>query len=110
MQLRKLCRATVLLITLSFPTLCLATTVWIDVRTEIEHAIDSIDGDQRISQSEIVPEVERLFPDKSTEINLYCRSGGRAEQAATALENAGYTNVKSIGGIEDARRYRSINQ
>ena len=88
----------------------LAETIWIDVRSELEHKVDSIEGDLRISHSDIVPEVQKLFPDKNTEIKLYCRSGGRAGEAANALKNAGYSDVESIGGIEDARKYRGIEQ
>ena len=88
----------------------LAETIWIDVRSELEHKVDSIDGDLRISHSDIVPEVQKLFPDKNTKIELYCRSGRRAEEAANALKNAGYTDVVSIGGTEDARKYRGIDQ
>ena len=110
MKLRTLFGYTALLISMTFPAFCLADTVWIDVRTQVEHAIDNIEGDLRISHSDIVPEVEMLYPDKNTEIKLYCRSGGRAEQAAKALEDAGYTHVESIGGIDDARISRGIDQ
>ena len=40
--------------------------------------------------------LKRLVP-----INLYCRSGRRAEAALTELKNAGYTNVTNHGGYED---------
>jgi phage shock protein E len=49
-----------------------------------------------------------MFPDKTTEIHLYCRSGGRAGRAMNALEDAGYTNVSNAGGIEDAREARAL--
>ena len=88
-------------------THCLADTVWVDVRTPVEHAIDNIDGDIRISHTDIVPEVEKLFPDKNTQIKLYCRSGGRAGTAAQALKEAGYTDVENIGGINKAREARA---
>ena len=38
---------------------------------------------------------------KDEPINLYCRSGRRAEAALTELKNAGYTNVTNHGGYED---------
>lgn len=85
-----------------------ADTVWIDVRSWLEHAADHIEGDIRISHDEIVKEVVRLFPDKSTEIRLYCRSGGRAGAAESALREAGYENVSNAGGIEDARKERGL--
>ena len=109
-KLRALFGYTVLLITMTFPTFCLAETVWIDVRSQVEHTLDSIEGDVRITHSDIVPEVEALFPDKNTHIKLYCRSGGRAAQAAKALEDAGYQHVESIGGIDDARMSRGIDE
>jgi phage shock protein E len=39
--------------------------------------------------------------DKTKPVVLYCRSGGRAEQAKTYLEAQGFTNVKNLGGISD---------
>ena len=76
----------------------------------MEQSIDSIDGDIRIGHSEIIPQVGKLFPDKDTPIRLYCRSGGRAEQAGQALKQAGYTDVENIGGISDARKYRRLEE
>ena len=87
-----------------------AEVVWIDVRTSLEHKFDSIDGDIRISYSEIVPEVEKLFPEKNTAIRLYCRSGSRSGTAEQALKKAGYTDVENIGGIDDARKYRDLEE
>lgn len=82
--------------------------VWIDVRSSVEHMVDSIEGDPLISHSDIVDEVTVLYPDRDTEIKLYCLSGGRAGQAKTALEHVGYTNVSNVGGIEDARKLRKL--
>jgi phage shock protein E len=39
--------------------------------------------------------------DKTKPVVLYCRSGGRAEQAKNYLEAQGFTNVKNLGGISD---------
>jgi phage shock protein E len=44
---------------------------------------------------------------KDDEINLYCRSGRRAELAKEMLEAAGYTNVFNRGGIDEVRVLRS---
>lgn len=98
------------LIAMSFSSISNADAVWIDVRSVVEHKIDNIEGDVRISDGDIVQEVGELYPDKSTEIRLYCRSGGRAERAKTALIDAGYTNVLNVGGIDDARRERDLNE
>ena len=85
-----------------------AETVWIDVRSAEEHERDSIEGDVRISHWEIVAEVSDRFPEKDTEIRLYCVTGGRAGKALSALERAGYSNVTNVGGIEDAREERDL--
>ncbi len=87
-----------------------AEVVWIDVRSVVEHKIDHIEGDIRIAHDDIVQGVSELFPDKETGIRLYCRSGGRAGKALTALQEAGYKNVKNAGGINDAREERGISE
>ena len=86
-----------------------AEEVWIDVRSPMEHAVSNIDGDIRISHDDIVAEVVTLFPNRDTEIALYCRSGNRAGIAQESLKQAGYTNVRNAGGIDDARKERGID-
>jgi phage shock protein E len=86
-----------------------AEAVWVDVRSGIEHQMDSIDGDVHIPSGEISTKFPDLYPDKETEVNLYCRSGGRAGKALTVLQKAGYKNVRNAGGIEDARKERGLN-
>lgn len=85
-----------------------ADPTWIDVRSSIEHTIDNIEGDVRISYGSVVEGVSEIFPDKNTEIRLYCRSGNRADKAMSALKEAGYINVSNAGGIDDARRERKL--
>jgi phage shock protein E len=96
-----------ILISACFSSLLNADIVWIDVRSQVEHSIDNIQGDVRVSHDDIVKEVSELFPEKNTEINLYCHSGGRAEKAMSALKEAGYINVSNVGGINDARHLRA---
>ena len=86
-----------------------AETVWIDVRSKLEHKVDHIEGDIRISYSEIVDEMLQLHPNRETEIALYCRSGGRAGKAMKALNAAGYQNVRNVGGIKNARQERNLS-
>lgn len=81
--------------------------VWIDVRTEAEYQADHIEGDLNIPHVSI-SKVAELFPDRETEIQLYCRSGRRASFAMEALNKLGYQNVSNSGGIEDARRERDL--
>ncbi|TGN40279.1 rhodanese-like domain-containing protein [Marinobacter confluentis] len=89
------------------PMLAQAKSVWIDVRSEAEHQQNHIDGDPLIPHGNIVAEVTERFPDKDTEINLYCKSGGRAGKAKSALESAGYTNVNNVGSVAEAREARN---
>lgn len=109
-MLAKQCKTFLVLVALCFCVGAHGDAVWIDVRSSAEHMIDRIDGDVRISYDEIVAKAGALFPDKSTEIRLYCRSGGRASKAMTALQEAGYTHVFNMGGIDNARSARGLTQ
>jgi len=95
---------------LSLSPLVRSETVWIDVRTAVEHKLDNIDGDTRIPHGKILTEITKLYPKKDTEIHLYCRSGGRAGKAIAALQEAGYTRVFNAGGIDDAREARGLKK
>lgn len=87
-----------------------AEAIWIDVRSLPEHTIDHIEGDLRITHTEIVEQVSNLYPTKDIEIYLYCRSGGRAGKAMSALQAAGYNNVSNVGSISDARKKRNLTE
>jgi phage shock protein E len=110
MNFRILGNISLLLLVSSFSSLAKADSNWIDVRSELEHSIDSIEGDVRISHGDIVKQSNQMFPDKGSEIQLYCRSGGRAGIAMSALREAGYTNVSNAGGIDQARRKRGHSE
>ena len=106
---KKLFGIPLLLMLLAQSAMILADEVWIDVRTSMEHVVDNIEDDVRVPHDDIVAGVSEHYPDKSSEIYLYCRSGGRAGQAADALHAAGYTNVTNAGGIDDARETRGLD-
>lgn len=99
-----------LLAGLMLSSLLHAEVVWVDVRSSVEHSLDNIEGDIRISHGDIVKELSKTFPDKNTDIRLYCRSGGRAGKALSALKDAGYTQVSNAGGIDNARTERGLNE
>lgn len=86
----------------------MADPVWIDVRTVEEYSADHIDGDANIPLAEIDVEALASTYGKDAEIMLYCRSGNRAGQAKTLLEEAGFSNVTNAGGISDVRDFRDI--
>lgn len=85
----------------------LADPVFIDVRTVEEYQEDHIEGHTNIPLATIEAEGTLSMIDKDEEINLYCRSGRRADVAMAVLKEAGYTNVKNLGGIEDVRALSS---
>ena len=78
-----------------------AKGVWIDVRSAEEFNAGHLQGAVNIPHDKIVEGVKAISSDKDAPINLYCRSGRRAEAALTELKNAGYTNVTNHGGYED---------
>ncbi len=96
-----------LLILLS--TFAFGDPVWIDVRSQAEYEEGHIDGDLLITHTEIGKRVTELFPDKETEIHLYCEKGGRAADAKYTLKALGYTNVTNEGGIRDVLDKRNIS-
>ena len=75
--------------------------VWIDVRSAEEFNAGHLQDAVNIPHDKIIECVKALGSDKDAPINLYCRSGRRAEAALTELKNAGYTNVTNHGGYED---------
>ena len=78
-----------------------AKGVWIDVRSAEEFNAGHLQNAVNIPHDKIIEGVTALGSDKDAPINLYCRSGRRAEAALTELKNAGYTNVINHGGYED---------
>jgi rhodanese-related sulfurtransferase len=72
--------------------------VLIDTREEHEwneaHAVGAI----FLSKGIIEREIERVVPDKSKEIVLYCGGGYRSALAADNLQKMGYTRVFSMRG------------
>ena len=78
-----------------------AKGVWIDVRSAEEFNAGHLQDAVNIPHDQILARIQAVSPDKNAPINLYCRSGRRAEAALTELKNAGYTNVTNHGGYED---------
>lgn len=80
--------------------------VWIDVRTAEEFSSGHLEQvNYHIPHQLIGEQIAGLGLEKDTEILLYCRSGKRAGMAQATLEQLGYTNIRNVGSLEDARRY-----
>ncbi|MGR9108027.1 MAG: rhodanese-like domain-containing protein [Gammaproteobacteria bacterium] len=97
------------------------TSVLIDVRTIMEYSyVGHPPGAVHIAWQEppawsinphFVSHVQRLVTDKDTPILLLCRSGQRSFAAATALLEAGYTDLVNVDegfeGALDQNKHRS---
>ena len=70
--------------------------ILIDVRTAEEYRTGYIAGSVNIPLADIK---KFSAADKSTPIQVYCKSGGRAAQARNSLLAMGYTDVTNIGGL-----------
>lgn len=108
MNIKVLLLSVLFTMTTLFSAFSFADPVWIDVRTLVENQRDNIEGDRRISHSNIVREVRKLYPDKNTEFHFYDKTGGRSDIAISALEREGYKNLHNAGSIEEARQERGL--
>ena len=76
--------------------------VLLDVRTKEEFAENHINGAILLPLSEInASSVEKIIPDNTVEIIVYCRSGNRSSQAVDVLHDLGYENVYDLGSINN---------
>lgn len=75
--------------------------VILDVRTEEEYTQGHIPGAILIPDYEIETKAEVILTDKDQMILVYCRSGRRSKNAAQALLELGYTDIREFGGIID---------
>ena len=72
--------------------------VLLDVRTPQEYREGHIPGSKNVPL-QTLDKVRAVAENKDTELCVYCYSGARSRQAAAALGQMGYTNVRNIGGI-----------
>jgi rhodanese-related sulfurtransferase len=70
----------------------------IDVREESEWNAGHIPGAIHLSKGIIERDIEEKFPDRSSELILYCGGGFRSVLAAHNLKLMGYKNVISMDG------------
>ncbi len=71
----------------------------IDVRTPEEYREVHIPHSISVPLDNLKTKIEKVSPNKETELFIYCRSGARASTACTELVKMGYTNVHNLGGI-----------
>ena len=70
----------------------------IDVREDNEWETSRAAGAMHMARGIIERDVVQNFPDKDTELILYCGGGYRSALATDMLQKMGYTNVWSMAG------------
>ena len=71
----------------------------IDVRNRDEYAEGHVPGSVNLSLKQL-REIDEIATGYDQPLFLYCLSGARSSQAAAMLKDQGYTNVRSIGGVQ----------
>ena len=70
----------------------------IDVREDNEWDAAHAAGAIHLGRGIIERDIVQTFPEKDTELILYCGGGFRSALAADMLQKMGYTNVHSMAG------------
>lgn len=70
--------------------------VLLDVREPHEREVSKLANDVSIPMGEVLARMGEL--DKSAEIVVYCRTGGRSNRVAEALISSGFSNVSNLAG------------
>jgi rhodanese-related sulfurtransferase len=74
------------------------SAVLVDVREDNEWQAGHAKSAVHIGRGVIERDIVGLYPDKDTELILYCGGGYRSAMAADNLQKMGYTNVFSMAG------------
>jgi rhodanese-related sulfurtransferase len=72
--------------------------IFVDIREDHEWAKGHAKGAIHLGKGIIERDIEKLVPDLSAEIVLYCGGGYRSVLAADALQKMGYQRVFSMAG------------
>ena len=72
--------------------------VLVDTREDSEWSDGHVAGAVHLSKGIIERDIETKYPDKATELVLYCGGGFRSALAAVNLQRMGYSNVISLDG------------
>ena len=72
--------------------------ILVDVREDGEWRESHLKAAIHLGKGVIERDIEKVIPNKSAELHLYCGGGFRSALAADNLQKMGYTNVISIDG------------
>src|SRR3954451_13047502 len=79
--------------------------LWVDIREPDEWEQGHLPGAVHVPRGNLESRIERIAPDKSQPVVLYCAVGSRSAFSAKTLSELGYTQAHSLaGGIEDWKR------
>lgn len=70
----------------------------LDVREDHEWQLGRLPGAEHLGKGIIERDIEHRIPELDAEIILYCGGGYRSALAAQALQEMGYTKVRSLAG------------
>lgn len=70
----------------------------IDVREDNEWDAAHASGAVHLGRGIIERDIVKTFPEKDTELILYCGGGYRSALASDMLQKMGYTNIHSMAG------------
>lgn len=73
-----------------------------DVRTPSEYASGHIEGAENWSL-QMIESGKYPAIDKASKVYVYCQSGNRSAQATRLLQQAGFTDVVDLGGVNDVQ-------
>jgi len=76
----------------------LAGALWVDVREVDEWEQGHLPGAVLVPRGNLESRIERIAPDKSQPVVLYCAVGARSAFSAKSLAELGYTDVHSLAG------------
>lgn len=80
----------------------------VDVRTAAEFAEGHIQGAVNIDVESAGFADSIATLDKAASYSVYCRSGRRSAIAVGLMQQAGFTDVTDLGGMEDAARVLNL--
>lgn len=76
-------------------------TILLDVRSKQEYDEGHLPYSTFLSLYDIEKQAQKVLPNKSQTIIVYCSSGSRSKNAQEILENMGYSNVYNLkGGLD----------
>lgn len=80
--------------------------VLVDVREEYEHEMVRLGGSVHVARGALEMTIEHDYPDRDTDLLLYCSRGDRSALAAWTLTQMGYRRVASLeGGLHAWREH-----